>query len=312
MKLTLSVASLALISVSLADDKVSPITKYEAGKTYHQEMTMVQDVTTPGGEMHTEMKSTISMKVVAGEKDGKKITMTYDSMKMKTGMGDKDVLNFDSDAADADKNPAAASLGKIVGQDVDIFLDKDNKVVKVDGLEELASNPMMKQMFNSANMKDLISQNGLIGAPNHAVAKGDTWQFAKSMPNPMMSITTKGQYTYTANVVEDGHALAVFDLDGELAMGDAPKEGEEEEKDEKEDAQTTQAKEMMKSMGIKLSDGKMTGKSYFDAELGFVRHAEVETEMTISLKNPGTQELMKMPTKQTVSVKLTSVEASKK
>lgn len=306
MKLSLTFAFITcLTSFSFADGKISPQTKYQVGKTYHQSMKMVQDVTTPGGAMHMEMNTDMSLKVAAGSaKDTLKLTMRYDGMKMKSTMGEKEVMNFDSTDKDTKADP---SLSVLVGKEIEMTLGKDNKVISVKGMDKLSDNPMVKQMFNSDSMKELMSQTSLIGAPKE-ISKGESWEFSKSMPNPMLSIGMKGKYTYEAEAVEEGHKLAVFDVNSEIST--IPAE-EDAKPAEDEDPQAAQMKQMVKAMGMKITDGGMKGKSYFDPEIGFIRHAEMDMNMTMSMKNPQTGDKMEMPTKQKISVKLTGIEDTK-
>jgi hypothetical protein len=309
MKRPLTLTLTLLASCCLADDKISPMTVFKVGKTYHQTMTMVQDVTTPAGAMQTTVVTDLSMKVTAGPtKDSKHIKTTYEAMKIKSGMGDKVTLNFDSADKEAASDPTKASLGSLVGKEIDLTLDKDNQVTAVAGLDKLTDNAMAKQMFNQDSLKEMMGQNMLMGAPDHPIAKGESWEFTKSVPNPMMSISTKGQYTYEADAMEDGNKLAIFAFQGKLSS--SPPD-EAAAKPAEEDPKAAQMKQMMLSMGLKLTDGKMKGKSYFDPALGFLRRAEIETEMTMSLKNPQSGEKMEMPTKQSITLKLTGVEDSK-
>jgi hypothetical protein len=306
MKLRLSFVVIScLTSYSLADGTICPRTKFQVGKTYRQAVTMTQEATTPGGAMNTEMVTELSMKVAAGTaKDTLQLTMRYESMKLKSAMGDKEMLKFDSNDKEAKGEPTLSSM---VGKDIGLTLNKDNKVLSVTGMDQLSDNPMVKQMFNSESMKELMSQTSLIGAPKE-ISKGESWEFSKAMPNPMLSIGMKGKYTYTTNVAEEGHQQAVFDVKSEITM--APAE-EGDAKAEDEDPKAAQMKQMMKSMGMKITEGGMTGKSYFDPEIGFIRHAEMDINMTMSMKNPQSGEKMDIPSKQRVTVKLLGIEDTK-
>ncbi len=309
MKRSLTLILSLLASSSLADDKISPLTKFQVGKTYYQTLTMVQDATTPAGVMQTKVVTDLSLKVTAGTAKGSiQVTTTYEAMKMTSSMGEKEMLRFDSSDKEAAADPTKASLGKMLGKQIGVTLDQTNQVTEVTGLDQLSDNPMAKQLFNQDSLKEMMGQNLLLGAPNHPVAKGESWEFAKSIPNPMLSIATKGQYTYEADAVEDGNKLAVFTFQGKITSG-PPAEAPAKPADE--DPQAAKMKQMMLSMGLKLLDGKMSGKSYFDPALGFLRRSEVETAMTMSLKNPQSGENLEMPTKQSITLKLTKVEDSK-
>jgi hypothetical protein len=309
MKIQLTLTTLAcLTTLSFADDTISPQIVYQVGKTYHQTMTMKQDITTPGGAMHIEMLTDMSMKVTDGEAKGtKEVKLHYDTMKLKSAMGGREMLNFDStDKAAADSK--TDSIGKMVGKEISLSMDPSNKITAVKGMEALSDNPMVKQMFNSDSMKELMGQNTLINAPEK-VSKGESWSFSKSVPNPMLSISTKGKYTYKSDVEEEGHKLAVFDVAAQLSTGDAVEEKDDKEKDK--NPQAAQMKQMMKAMGIKLTDGGMKGASYYDPELKFIRHAEFDTSMVMAMKSPQNGEAIEMPTKQTISIKLVGIEDTK-
>lgn len=303
-------ACLATIFSARAEDKLDIKFSYKPGNTYHQEMKMVQTSAVPGqGEMEMEMNIGMSTSVKSLEGGNKLLTVKYESMTMNSKLGEKEVMAFDS----AEETHAAGteSLAKIIKAEIKITTDSKDKPMKVEGLEAFGDDPVSAQMFNQDTMKEMISQSMLMGIPGKAVAKGDTWDFNKTIPNPIMSINIKGKYTYDSDTENEGHKVAVLKLDGKLAAGATP---EEEDKDnpKDEDPKAAQMKEMMKKMGMEITEGEMKGYTTYDSEIQFMRKMDITTEFTMKMKNPQTGDGIELPVSQHTTLTLKKIDSAGK
>lgn len=303
-------ACLASFISARAEDKLDIKLTYKPGTTYHQEMKMVQTSAVPGqGEMELEMKIGMSTSVKSLEGGNKLLTVKYDSMTMNTKLGDKEVMAFDS----AEETHAAGteSLAKILKAEIKITTDSKDKPTKVEGFDSFGDDPISEQMFNADSMKEMVSQSLLMGIPGRPVAKGDSWAFDKVIPNPMLSIKIKGNYTYDSDTEKDGHKVAVLKLEGTLAAGAASREEDKGSDDADEDPKAAQMKEMMKKMGLEISEGEMKGFTTYDSEIQFMRNAEMNTEFTMKMKNPQTGDGMELPVSQKTTLTLKKIDSGK-
>jgi hypothetical protein len=68
---------------------------------------------------------------------------------------------------------------------------------------------------------------------------------------------------------------------------------------------------MLKQMNMKIENGTMKGITHFDNEIGLARKMEMNQSMDMSMTNPQDGSEMKLPTKQTITLKLDKVGAVK-
>jgi uncharacterized protein YneF (UPF0154 family) len=270
-------------------DKQEFPVQWKVGTAYIQDMVMAQEMTLPGGqgEMQTEMTMKISAAPKKGSKEGTtEVTMTYDSADMTMKMGGNDVPG------------GGEALKALVGKSITSVFDAEGAVVDIKDMEKLiGDDPMLARMLNKDSMKQMVSQASLMAQPDRPVSPGDSWTFSIEYPMPMMKMAMKGKYTYEKDEKINGAECARLVLDGQLTMeadaGDEKKEGE--------DPQAAQQRELLKSMGFKVSESSIKGVMHYDFAMANVSKTEMDMSLTMSMKDPTTQQPMTMPMKTKVS-----------
>lgn len=164
------------------------------------------------GKMTMNVTTTTEMTVEKATDEGQKAQVTVKRVQMDASVAEKD-LTFDSATDDPSGNPMAKGVAQLVDKSVDVTMDKNGAVTKMEGgagVQKAA--------------KEMLSQN----VPDKPVAVGDKWEKTtkQDMPGGPMNIKT----TCTLRKVETagGHKVAVIDIDGKGSKEAAkPKEGAE-------------------------------------------------------------------------------------
>lgn len=173
---------------------------FEKGKGYDYDMTVSMDQEILGQQITVDMTTYYSMDVKEDDGNTKTINSTIDRFKMKMGaMG----ANFDIDTdkplpslgeTEDGKDPMKilnALFGAIKGQEFNMKVDAEGKVLEVKGFEDMAQRIVdslgieeaekekMKQQFNkqfnSEKIKGQFERTWYI-FPNKEVKVGDTWK----------------------------------------------------------------------------------------------------------------------------------------
>ena len=280
----LPLAFLGAGPVVARDNQEFPV-RWKVGTSYIQSLVMAQEMTLPQGQggMQTEMTMKILAVPQKGSEEGTtEVTMTYDSADMTMTMGGNDVPG------------GGEALKALVGKHVTSVFDADGKVVDIKDMEKLTGDdPVLSRIMNKDSMKQMVSQASLMAKPDRPVSPGDSWTFSVEYPMPMMKLVMMGKYTYEKDESIEGVDCARLVLDGRLTMeADAG-----EEKKEGEDPQG----ELLKSMGFKVSESSMTGVMHYDFALANVIKTEMDMSLTMTMKDPSTQQAMTMPMKTRVS-----------
>lgn len=274
---------------AVARDKQQFPVQWKVGTAYVQEMVMAQEMTLPGGqgEMLTEMTMNMSAVPKKGAKEGTtEVTMTYDAADMTIKMGGNDVPG------------GSEALKALIGKSITSVFDADGTVVDVKDVEKLiGDDPMLARMVNKDSMRQMVSQASLMAKPDRPVSPGDSWNFSIEYPMPMMKMAMKGKYTYEKDETIDGAECARLVLDGQLAM----EADDEDEKKDDEDPQAAQQRELLKSMGFKVSESAIKGVMHYDFALANVSKTEMDMSLTMSMLDPSTQQPATMPMKTKVS-----------
>jgi hypothetical protein len=287
-----SLLAAGLAAQAPAQDKLTFPIEWQIGKTYVQNSSMEQKMNMMG---QGEMVMKLAMELTAVPKEGPEpgttdVTMTYTGMEMTAQMGGQELPGV------------AAASEKLVGKNMIVRFDDKGEVIDVDaaGLQ-LGDDPMAAQMLNPANLKQMASQGSLLAQPEQPVAPGETWKFRREQPNPALNLVLEGTYTFEKLEEIDGAQTARLAFEGTISGG-----VDEEAGGEEADAQ----REMMKAMGLKISEGKVSGVSNYDLALKNVIRSEMQMDMTMNMKNPATGEAMDMPvrTRLTQTLKATDTE----
>ena len=306
------------------EDAVTLKQRFIVGKRYEFGMKMTQTTTMniSGQAMDQTMNMAFKHSMsVSQHEDGKRkrVTMRYGRVAMEMNMAGQK-MEYDSDKKDAHPSPLA-TLGGLVGKEFRMLLDENDQVLEVENFDEIlkafASDPIagkiMGQFLNKDSMKELVQGSMLRAMPNHPVKPGDSWPVTYGTKMGQMgSMKVEGTYTFNKPVQHEGHACVLIgtaatltmDMDfGKIAAGGAGGNAE--------------AAEMIKKMGMKVSDAKMIGSITFDPELGMARDMTMNTNMTMTMtlppgaQPPGGDPKLTIPIKQSLSNTLLSVEDAK-
>ena len=323
--LPLLVLLLANAHLANAEEALTLHQRFTVGKRYEFGMKMTQESTVAVGGQDVEQKMNMAMKysmTVTQHDDGKRkrAVFRYGRIAMEANTAGQ-TLAFDSDKPD--DGPAAApfaSLRALVGKEVSMLLDENDKVLDVENFEEVmkevSSSPagkMLGQFFNKESMKEMIQGSMLRSLPDHPVKPGESWPLSfNAKMGPMASIAAKGTYTYNKPVEHEGHRCALIgfaatmDMDMDFAKIAGAAAGDD-----------AQAAEAIKKMDLKISDTSMTGNVTFDAELGTARLLEMVTKLKMTMKLPPEANLpdgqseITIPIKQILALSLLALEDAK-
>jgi len=222
-------------------------------------------------------------------------------------MGGKPMINYDSakKSADDSKNPVAVMFQKIIGAKLQYFLDASNRVERIEGMDALVGRlesggrPDMttglKSMFNEGYFKQIMDTARYL--PSKPVQPGDTWPIQMDIPMGPMGVI-KIDYTVTFQSWEQHgkRTCARLEIQGTLKSNPNP---------------DTAAG----AMSMNISEGNVSGVSWFDPELGMIIDASADQDMKLTMTMPmgprgnaaGKTQTITSAMKQVITIKLESV-----
>jgi hypothetical protein len=312
---SLALAFTVLASPGLAADGIVFDQGYKPGHTYHQTMTMKQEMEMDMGtqKMDRQVSTTMGMlAVVTPHENGrsKRVAIQYDSIQA-TVAGDGQKFSFDSKAPEAANAGPLQAYGKIVGQEFKVIFDENENVTDVEQLDatvqnlagtDPASAQMYQQLFNKDAVKRMMQQSALKSPAGKPVAKGGSWPFSQELELPGLGkLSIRGFYTYVGDVVRAGVKCAEVKAAAEVSMDTTPKAGGADE-----------AAQRLQQMDLKIEEGKMEGVLYYDTAINFTREIEVGHKITLTGKIPdGSGKKLRLPMKQTITMALDRFEPTK-
>lgn len=235
------------------------------GQLIKQEMSQIQDY---------------ALSIVAETPDGgREIDFEFLRLKidMKSGTpGGPMNMNFDSEAggeqSNGTQNPMLKGFQSMLGHKLKLFISPENKVVRIDGLDEMMAKlvaevppeaaQMTKSMYNADMLNRFVAPVGLPGKP---AKPGDTWpvQFDQSL-GPIGVLTTDSQFRFQNQESHEGRDCAVLVFSGSMRSKPSAEPG------------------MFGDM-IKITNGESYGKSWFDPELGRFIDTSAQLSMTVNI-----------------------------
>lgn len=304
--LTRSLVPLAILTLSIsrltAADTIEIKQQWPVGKKLSRTMKMEQSSAfeIAGQKMDQKMNMTMETSTgVAKHEDGKqkRLAMKYDRMALDMTMGPQKVA-YDSAKPQDDPLGMGKAIGGIVGKEFKILVNEKDEISGIENYDEIAAGlgagSPIGQMFGKDQLTEMVKQGALQGVPGKPVKVGDSWPLDVTMKLPQMgAFKTKGTYTLKSVGSHDGVPSAEIAVNATIGV----------------DAATDGAPS---PLGLKITDGKMTGTMWFDQTLGMVRSSDITTNMSISMKNPTQPDAtMTIPTTQHITQTLTKVEDSK-
>lgn len=285
--------------------------KYEPGNTYHQTITMEQDMDMDNGESRIQRKMNMAIgfsAVVAPQELGartKRVTVQYDRTVMSSDDGGKK-YSFDSESPGAADPGPLAAVGRIIGHEFNVIFDEADNVKEIENIEpalqilagtDPASAQIYNQIFNREAIKRMMQQSPLRSPNGLAIKLGESWPFLNEMPLPGVGrLVIRGNYTFKQMVERDGVQCAEVATKAEISV---------------DMAANTKAEEViltrMRQMNLKVQDGKMEGTIFYDPLIHFPRSISLTQSVTLTAKIPnGSGPAIRLPMKQTIGMKLDS------
>lgn len=256
--------------------------KWPVGNRYVQRMEVNGDTETRLPQMPKPMMQKVnlnqeySVTVVAD----RELELEFDSTEMDVTMNGKSVVSMDSkaEAGAAEANPTVAGFRQIVGAKIKFLLDQSNRVEKMEGAKEFlakasgSSNPQaraaMQGTFNDEYFKQMVDfQRGL---PPNPVKSGDSWPVKTELAVPVLGqLNLDMNYTLAGWEQREKRTCAAIDFVGTMtSKGDAGQGGGPP------------------GMSMRIESGKMTGKTWFDPELGHPVETLVNQDMVLHMSMP--------------------------
>jgi hypothetical protein len=257
--------------------------KWSAGKKYYLQLETIQSWENTLSKQQEPVKTTMGIthdytvsvvKELAG--GGRELELEFTAQKMFYQMGEIPVLNFDSaQSKDQDAaNPVAPILRKLLGARIRCFTDANGKVTKLEGFSELRARmtgnqpetrATLEAMFNETNLKQMCDFVAAL-QPEEPVKIGDTWPVHLEMPDPVGLMVVNLNCTLKGWEPQDNRQCVRIEYQGEVSSQPAAT------------SQTSPAR---------IDDGTVSGKAWFDPNLGMLANSATEQHMTYETTGKG-------------------------
>jgi len=264
-----------------AGDKVELKWKFEKDKPFYQEMTTKtqQDMQVMGMPVKQTQEQTFYFSWQFKEEDKDKntvVTQRIEGVKLTINVAGNPIT-FDSTNPTSTNTALSEFFRALVGSEFRLTLDKDNKVVKVEGRDEFLKKltqanqqmeALLKQILSEEALKQMADPSFGVTPPN-AVAKGDTWKRDSTLNlGPIGSY--KGDYTYKDEGQDEKNKdLVKIGVETKLTY-QPPVEG------------TAQLPFKIKEAKLNSKTGK--GTIFFDTKKGRLDHSDQTIELDGTLK----------------------------
>jgi hypothetical protein len=257
--------------------------KWPVGNRYTYRLDLDQHVTNHIPQMPKPMQQDVTMGMTyalsvdqATANDGREISLEFLANEMEVKMGEQTVISFDSkESGKSDaQNPFAAPFRKMIGSKVKMLMNAKGEVEKVaadewrksvTGDDPGGAGNMLAQQFNEGFFRQIVGYASTF--PEKPVQVGDTWPHSMEVPaGPMGKITVESKVTFNKWEDHQNHHCAVLPSTG--TFKGAGLEGS--------------------PMGkMSIDEGKLTGTSWFDPELGALIESTSDQTMQLKGDMPG-------------------------
>jgi hypothetical protein len=302
----------ALAANALAADGIVFDQAYKPGYTYHQTMTMKQEMEMDMGSVKMDRKVSTTMgmlaKVTPHENDrSKRVAIQYDSIQASVEGTDRSLAS--TPRRPTRRTRAAPGLRQRLWAGVQSDLRRSQNVTDVEQLDATVQNlaaaiPRARRCISSF-------QQGR-GEAHDAAIRAQVASRQASEQRRLMAFLAGARsagarqtldprfYTYVGDVVRDGKKLAQVKAAAEVTMDTTPAGANDE------------AAQRLQQMQLKIEEGKMEGMLYYDTEINFTREIEVGHKITLTGKIPdGSGKLLRLPMKQSITMLLDKFEKTK-
>jgi len=273
-----------------AGDKVELRWKFEKDKPFYQEMTTKtqQEMKVMGMEVKQTQEQTFYFSWAYKEEDKDKNTVVIqkiEGVKLRIDIAGNPIT-FDSANPTAANNALAEFFKALVGTEFKLTLDKDMKVVKVEGREDFVKKltqanqqmeGLLKKILNDEAIKQMADPTfGMV--PGKPVAKGESWTRDSTINlGPIGSY--KGSYKYTLEGFDEKNKdLAKIKIETTLTYAAPTEPGD--------------------GLPFKIKDAKLSSKDAKGTATFDVKKGRLEnSNQSLSLEGELNIEIGGMPTK---------------
>jgi hypothetical protein len=253
------------------------------------------------------------------------------SLTMDIASGDTYIMNYDTDnpGAGLSDSPIADQLQKLVGGRIRYLLSPENKVMRMDGFQELMERMggpgravrgqgpppgMINRIYNPQYFRQLVELTGL---PPESVRIGDRWPVKRDLSAVGMgSLAIDLTATFRGWQKHDNRNCALLEFSGSLLPKTEPAPAGPPGTNRTSDVRKLiRAITSPSAAPSNIEKGSVTGKSWFDPSLGFTAETAVDQTLVskgTTRRTQGTNVVMNVitnTTHQRVWIKLLDVAA---
>ena len=302
---------LALVVPAFAQDKpVALKWKFEKDKTFYQEMTTVttQAMKVQGSEVNQKQNMTFYFSWTPKSQDGDNwiIEQKILGVKMQIDIGGTKV-DYDSTKDNPAGNPLGDFFNKLKDSEFKITVNKDNKVIKVEGRDAfvnklIGANPQMEALLKKILTEDALKEMAeptFAVVPNEGVNKGKTWKRESKIDmGPLGKYDNTYTYTYDGTGQDKLDAIKVDIATKYVPPPDTAMD---------QPATGGALPFKIKSEGSKLTSTSSSGTVKFDNTRGRVETAEMKLEIKgeLNIEISGQTTKVDLTQNQTTTVKTT-------
>lgn len=305
------------LAISALGQNVEIHQRYKDGFRYTQQVTITQESSVSTGVTDSTTKSQTSLELEStaatnkSKGTGMLVALRYKKAVMSMEANGKK-YHYDSTTPEATGSAGfLQAVGGVIDRGFDITIDENGKVETVTDSEgtvaRLATQNQMvsssyRDMFTPDAVKRMMDQT-MIRTPRGTVVKpGDAWPLVQEIPLPGIGkLNVTGTYKLVGNADFEGKQCLEIAVEASISQQALPATvGDLQDHDE--------FGSLSRQMKLRLDGSTMTGTIYFDPAISFPRALSMTQFVNITAKIPdGTANVIKMPIKQTISVKLSEM-----
>jgi RNA polymerase sigma factor (sigma-70 family) len=209
--------------------------KFVPGRPFYQEVTTETDqsMKVMGNDVLQRQKQTFVYRWTPGKQEGgnQELEQKVERVALEIEIGGNK-LTFDSTRDQTSKSPLAEFYNFLVGAQFKVTLNKEHKVLKIEGRDELlkklaAARPGQKKVADevlNVNTLRRMSEGLLAGLPSRGVRKGDSWTRKETL-DTSSGMGYEATYRYTYEGREGKLDRITIKLESVQVSGEAGKGG---------------------------------------------------------------------------------------
>ncbi len=272
-----------------SDPPASLKAEWKAGSRYLMHLQSQQSATLNFGPrpaaQETDISQQYALLVTNGPDGSRGIELEIQALAVEMNMGEQNVYRFDSlNKVTPHQGPGVEMLQRVIGGRIWFQLAADNTISKVEGIEQLVEQAqgdagagapdqrrgwmggVLQRIYNADYFKQMVDLRGLPPTP---VRIGDTWRWERDIDVGLVGrILVVATNTFRGWQEKNGRKCARIDSQGVLGM------------------KTGKAEGLLGFMGLKVENGRLAGKTWFDPAAGLPVETVMEQSCVIAGSAP--------------------------